>query len=42
MFVIDRDGRVADFFIGWDGEATARQLDTRIASLVAGAPGVRR
>ena len=35
MFVIDRDGRVADFFIGWDGEATARQLNARIASLVA-------
>jgi len=38
MFVIDRDGRVADFFIGWDGEATARQLNTRISSLVTGTP----
>jgi len=36
MFLIDRDGLVADFFIGWDGDTTARLLDARIATLVTG------
>ncbi len=38
MFVIDRHGRIADFFIGWDGEATVRQLNARIDALMAGKP----
>jgi cytochrome c biogenesis protein CcmG/thiol:disulfide interchange protein DsbE len=38
MFVIDREGRVADFFIGWSGENTIRQLNARIRGLMAGAP----
>ena len=36
MFVIDREGRVADFFIGWNGEATAQPVSARVESLAAG------
>ena len=35
MFLIDRDGRIADYFIGWNGTATRDRLVARIELLLA-------
>jgi thiol-disulfide isomerase/thioredoxin len=36
MYVIDRNGIVADFFIGWGGDATSRKLESDITTLLDG------
>lgn len=34
MYVIDRDGTVADFFVGWGGDETARKLESDVTTLL--------
>jgi hypothetical protein len=34
MFIIDRNGAVADFFAGWAGDETARLLESDVTHLL--------
>ncbi|HEX3110337.1 MAG TPA: TlpA disulfide reductase family protein [Thermoanaerobaculia bacterium] len=35
VYVIDRNGVVADFFVGWSGDETATKLDNDVTTLLA-------